>query len=766
MADIQTTYCIQTYVPVKPCEEVILCLKPEWADRTTSGLPYIVATVDNSGRVGNARYNEFSQRYCNARCEDVYQYTISYDDSQLLVDPNTGDPYTITPEDICGLFPYKCIFDLLLAQGGGSVSADWVIDSNNVTQTVDQAGGVFDVTFNIIDRITSTPQGSFTLNLGALFDAIDISLIDDLDDVDTTTTAPLNGDLLTWDGTNWVPSAPCTFTVNAGDTAAATDASNGSETVECGDIIHFWSSDSTVDINVSAGSVVTDIKIAQSVLDQITANTAATAANTANITTNTADITTNSTNINNNNTAINNNITNIASNTSTLTTHTAQIAANAASVSANTLAIAANTAATAANTAAIAALVIPSIIDDLGDVDTSTIAPTTGDLLGWDGTNWVPSTVSLAGLCDADSDTCFEVERTSDDDTLRGKTDNVDAFTYNLDEHEEILDLSITPNNPTVAGVLRHELGMLDATNTKPARAASGLTSTGVGGHTEPVRFAGSTVDRGSNRTAGAVATVADSGSYSAMIYAQADDPLDRFSKVQTVFNRAIMESFDGTVRTHIITEPSRIRIRDGAQTEGQDSDVLMNSTEAGNHHRWRPNIGWESAIYSRSSADAAQTFSTTATAMNLTSTMPLPSSVDNWLASSTASGGTNSGTQIVIGEPTKQVRGVTIDVDATFNLPGLAIPTDTNIYEVWLQSANHPDIISGVNDVVDGSRRRFTISPTSPTASISISHLSRQTSGAFFNGWAYEVVVQRIVGTEDITVDVENASLRLVRVG
>jgi len=34
-------------------------------------------------------------------------------------------------------------------------------------------------------------------------------------------------------------------------------------------------------------------------------------------------------------------------------------------------------------------------IDDLSDVDTSTVAPTTNDLLKWDGTNFVPGTVSV-----------------------------------------------------------------------------------------------------------------------------------------------------------------------------------------------------------------------------------------------------------------------------------------------------------------------------------------------------------------------------------
>jgi len=37
-------------------------------------------------------------------------------------------------------------------------------------------------------------------------------------------------------------------------------------------------------------------------------------------------------------------------------------------------------------------------IDDLSDVDTTTAAPTTGQVLEWDGTNWVPATVSSGGV--------------------------------------------------------------------------------------------------------------------------------------------------------------------------------------------------------------------------------------------------------------------------------------------------------------------------------------------------------------------------------
>jgi hypothetical protein len=46
-----------------------------------------------------------------------------------------------------------------------------------------------------------------------------------------------------------------------------------------------------------------------------------------------------------------------------------------------------------------------SAIDDLTDVDTTTAAPSTGDLLKWDGTNWIPTTLSVDNLSDADTST-------------------------------------------------------------------------------------------------------------------------------------------------------------------------------------------------------------------------------------------------------------------------------------------------------------------------------------------------------------------------
>lgn len=44
-------------------------------------------------------------------------------------------------------------------------------------------------------------------------------------------------------------------------------------------------------------------------------------------------------------------------------------------------------------------------IDDLTDVDTTTTAPTTGQFLEWDGTNWIPNSISIDEMTDVDTTT-------------------------------------------------------------------------------------------------------------------------------------------------------------------------------------------------------------------------------------------------------------------------------------------------------------------------------------------------------------------------
>jgi len=69
-----------------------------------------------------------------------------------------------------------------------------------------------------------------------------------------------NGTMWTcYDTTNLVTVNTTLLTVNSGTTSTTTDNVNGTADVVVGDIIHFWSSDETVDINVTQGSAIVDI---------------------------------------------------------------------------------------------------------------------------------------------------------------------------------------------------------------------------------------------------------------------------------------------------------------------------------------------------------------------------------------------------------------------------------------------------------------------------------------------------------------------------
>jgi len=46
---------------------------------------------------------------------------------------------------------------------------------------------------------------------------------------------------------------------------------------------------------------------------------------------------------------------------------------------------------------------VPSGIDALTDVDTTTAAPSTNDLLKWNGTNWIPTTPTVQGITHQDT---------------------------------------------------------------------------------------------------------------------------------------------------------------------------------------------------------------------------------------------------------------------------------------------------------------------------------------------------------------------------
>jgi len=53
----------------------------------------------------------------------------------------------------------------------------------------------------------------------------------------------------------------CPITFESGNTAVVGDNANGSETVDCGDTVHFFSSDNSIDIGITAGSAVIDVTL-------------------------------------------------------------------------------------------------------------------------------------------------------------------------------------------------------------------------------------------------------------------------------------------------------------------------------------------------------------------------------------------------------------------------------------------------------------------------------------------------------------------------
>lgn len=99
--NIKVTYRSAIKLDVTPCQEVKLCLSPEWADQTVSGEATIIAKVTNSTprRLGmGASW---------ARGADVLQYAFSIDDAQIL-EETPGVKFKFDCADILGVVDNVC----------------------------------------------------------------------------------------------------------------------------------------------------------------------------------------------------------------------------------------------------------------------------------------------------------------------------------------------------------------------------------------------------------------------------------------------------------------------------------------------------------------------------------------------------------------------------------------------------------------------------------------------------------------------------------
>ena len=140
-------------------------------------------------------------------------------DPTFTVEDRTNGSRNITADVIPGGLTIAEGQTIMTRNDNGSITYLWYLNSSvefAVAPTANDDGsgtagnGVFNVGAQWIDTVTDTiyicTDSTATAAVwSALSTGAAISVIDDLTDVDTTTTAPTVGDVLVWDGTNWVP---------------------------------------------------------------------------------------------------------------------------------------------------------------------------------------------------------------------------------------------------------------------------------------------------------------------------------------------------------------------------------------------------------------------------------------------------------------------------------------------------------------------------------------------------------------------------------
>lgn len=116
MALQRVTFQTKKYVPTYACSPVALCLTDAWADQTASGLAILIGTVQNTGRVLGRRGNDaLPPPWENPRADALFQYEITVDDTQILDDPETEEPFVLDCADIVDISADACLWEKFIA---------------------------------------------------------------------------------------------------------------------------------------------------------------------------------------------------------------------------------------------------------------------------------------------------------------------------------------------------------------------------------------------------------------------------------------------------------------------------------------------------------------------------------------------------------------------------------------------------------------------------------------------------------------------------
>ena len=133
--------------------------------------------------------------------------------TDLSITTNAAGTAALSYNNITGEFSYTPP-DL-----SGYSTFDGAYSSLTGTPTIPTALTDLGITDGTVNQVLTT-DGNGTFSFQDAGGGTTINSIDDINDVDTTTTAPDNGQALIWDGTNWVPgtvAAPGTSTSLASD---------------------------------------------------------------------------------------------------------------------------------------------------------------------------------------------------------------------------------------------------------------------------------------------------------------------------------------------------------------------------------------------------------------------------------------------------------------------------------------------------------------------------------------------------------------------
>lgn len=99
-------------LPISPCSNVVVCLESDWAERTETGYPLIFGEVTAINRVQQSINRNCCTTY--KFCKEYCEYTVQYDDEQLLTDPDTDEPYVVESDDTEGISAEYCVTQALI----------------------------------------------------------------------------------------------------------------------------------------------------------------------------------------------------------------------------------------------------------------------------------------------------------------------------------------------------------------------------------------------------------------------------------------------------------------------------------------------------------------------------------------------------------------------------------------------------------------------------------------------------------------------------